>query len=161
MSPMEVLFVDDDEDVRDANTQALDLQGVSVRACASAHEALDILTDAFSGVLVTDVRMADMDGLTLFRHVRGLDPEIPVILITGHGDIEMAVGAMREGAYDFLSKPYAPERLLAAIRHGTAQRRLVLENRRLRAQASASACGERPAALIGPKTSACVFRGRR
>jgi two-component system C4-dicarboxylate transport response regulator DctD len=59
-----------------------------------------------------------------------------VILITGHGDIEMAVGAMREGAYDFLSKPYAPERLLAAIRHGTAQRRLVLENRRLRAQAS-------------------------
>lgn len=138
MSPMEVLFVDDDEDVRDANAQALDLQGVSVRACASAHEALDILTDAFSGVLVTDVRMADMDGLTLFRHVRRLDPEIPVILITGHGDIEMAVGAMREGAYDFLSKPYAPERLLAAIRHGTAQRRLVLENRRLRAQASDS-----------------------
>ena len=136
MSPMEVLFVDDDEDVRDANAQALDLQGVSVRACASAYEALDILTDAFSGVLVTDVRMADMDGLTLFRHVRRLDLEIPVILITGHGDIEMAVGAMREGAYDFLSKPYAPERLLAAIRHGTAQRRLVLENRRLRAQAS-------------------------
>ncbi|MGB3277246.1 MAG: sigma-54 dependent transcriptional regulator [Castellaniella sp.] len=135
MSPMEVLFVDDDEDVRDANAQALDLQGVSVRACASAREALGILTDTFSGVLVTDVRMADMDGLTLFRQVRRLDPEIPVILITGHGDIEMAVGAMREGAYDFLSKPYAPERLLAAIRHGTAQRRLTLENRRLRAQA--------------------------
>uniref|UniRef100_UPI00334012D0 sigma-54-dependent transcriptional regulator n=1 Tax=Castellaniella defragrans TaxID=75697 RepID=UPI00334012D0 len=132
---MEVLFVDDDADVRDANAQALDLQGVSVRACASAREALDILTEAFSGVLVTDVRMADMDGLTLFRWVQRLDPEIPVILITGHGDIEMAVGAMREGAYDFLSKPYAPERLLAAIRHGTAQRRLVLENRRLRAQA--------------------------
>ena len=136
MSPMEVLFVDDDADVRDANAQALDLQGVTVQACASAHEALDILTEDFSGVLVTDVRMADMDGLTLFRHVQRLDPEIPVILITGHGDIEMAVGAMREGAYDFLSKPYAPERLLAAIRHGTAQRRLALENRQLRAQAS-------------------------
>ncbi|WP_368648840.1 sigma-54-dependent transcriptional regulator [Castellaniella ginsengisoli] len=136
MSPMNVVFVDDDADVRHANAQALDLQGVSVQACAGAREALDILTDTFPGVLVTDVRMADMDGLALFRHVRRLDPEIPVILITGHGDIEMAVGAMREGAYDFLSKPYAPERLLAAIRHGTAQRRLVLENRRLQAQAS-------------------------
>src|SRR5690606_31226575 len=136
MNPMEVVFVDDDEDVRDANAQALDLQGVSVRACASAQEALDILADTFSGVLVTDVRMAEMDGLALFRQVQQLDPEIPVILITGHGDIEMAVGAMREGAYDFLSKPYAPERLLAATRHGTAQRRLTLENRRLRAQAS-------------------------
>ena len=136
MSPMEVVFVDDDPDVRDANVQALELQGVAVRACAGGHEALALLTDAFEGVLVTDVRMAEMDGLTLFRQVRRLDPEIPVILITGHGDIEMAVGAMREGAYDFLSKPYAPERLLAAIRHGTAQRRLVLENRRLRLQAT-------------------------
>lgn len=135
MSPVDVVFVDDDADVRDANAQALDLQGVAVHPCAGAHEALDYLTADFPGVLVTDVRMADMDGLTLFRHVRRLDPDIPVILITGHGDIEMAVGAMREGAYDFLSKPYAPERLLAAIRHGAAQRRLVLENRRLREQA--------------------------
>ena len=136
MTPMEVIFVDDDADVRDANAQALELQGVAVQACASAHDALSLLSDAFAGVLVSDVRMADMDGLALFRQVRQLDPEIPVILITGHGDIEMAVGAMREGAYDFLSKPYAPERLLAAIRHGTAQRRLVLENRRLRSQAT-------------------------
>ncbi|CAM5221202.1 Two-component system C4-dicarboxylate transport response regulator DctD OS=Castellaniella defragrans OX=75697 GN=HNR28_001904 PE=4 SV=1 [Castellaniella defragrans] len=135
MSPVDVMFVDDDADVRDANTQALDLQGVVVHPCAGAQEALASLTPEFPGVLVTDVRMADMDGLTLFRHVRRLDPDIPVILITGHGDIEMAVGAMREGAYDFLSKPYAPERLLAAIRHGVAQRRLVLENRKLRAQA--------------------------
>lgn len=136
MSLVDVVFVDDDADVRDANEQALDLQGVVVRACAGAGEALGHLTPDFPGVLVTDVRMAEMDGLTLFRHVRRLDPDIPVILITGHGDIEMAVGAMREGAYDFLSKPYAPERLLAAIRHGVAQRRLVLENRRLRAQAA-------------------------
>ncbi|WP_345797725.1 sigma-54 dependent transcriptional regulator [Castellaniella sp. MT123] len=136
MSSVDVVFVDDDEDVRDANTQALDLQGVVVHPCAGAREALDYLTPDFPGVLVTDVRMADMDGLTLFRHVRRLDADIPVILITGHGDIEMAVGAMREGAYDFLSKPYAPERLLAAIRHGAAQRHLVLENRRLRAQAA-------------------------
>jgi len=135
LNPVDVVFVDDDADVRDANTQALDLQGVAVHPCAAAEEALAYLTPEFPGVLVTDVRMADMDGLTLFRHVRRLDPDIPVILITGHGDIEMAVGAMREGAYDFLSKPYAPERLLATIRHGVAQRRLVLENRRLRAQA--------------------------
>lgn len=135
MSQVDVVFVDDDADVLDANAQALDLQGMVVHPCAKAQEALDYLTPDFPGVLVTDVRMADMSGLTLFRHVRRLDPDIPVILITGHGDIEMAVGAMREGAYDFLSKPYAPERLLAAIRHGVAQRRLVLENRKLRAQA--------------------------
>lgn len=135
MSLVDVVFVDDDADVRDANEQALDLQGVVVRAFDRAQAALDYLTPDFAGVLVTDVRMGDMDGLTLFRHVRRLDADIPVILITGHGDIEMAVGAMREGAYDFLSKPYPPERLLAAIRHGVAQRRLVLENRQLRARA--------------------------
>ena len=70
--------------------------------------ALPVLTRAFDGVVVTDIRMPDMDGLQLFQRLRDLDAEIPVILITGHGDIATAVQCMREGAYDFWPSPIPP-----------------------------------------------------
>ncbi len=92
----------------------------------------------FPGVVVSDVRMPRIDGLELFRRLRKVDPELPVILITGHGDIAMAVEAMREGAYDFLAKPYAGDRLLGSIRHALEKRRLVLENRELKRAAEAA-----------------------
>ena len=102
--------------------------GFQVEAHASARAALPVLTRAFDGVVVTDIRMPDMDGLQLFQRLRDLDAEIPVILITGHGDIATAVQCMREGAYDFLAKPYPAERLIATIGHAAEKRRLVLEN---------------------------------
>ncbi len=135
----DVAFIDDDDSLRAANVQALLLAGLSVAPYASATAALDELDAEFSGVVVTDVRMPRVDGLELFRRLRRIDPEIPVILITGHGDIAMAVDAMREGAYDFLAKPYASDRLLGSIRHALDQRRLVLENRALRRAATAAA----------------------
>ena len=101
-----------------------------------APAPLPVLTRAFDGVVVTDIRMPDMDGLQLFQRLRDLDAEIPVILITGHGDIATAVQCMREGAYDFLAKPYPAERLIATIGHAAEKRRLVLENRRLRKRPS-------------------------
>lgn len=132
-----VFFVDDDADLRQATIQSLALHGVQVTAHASANAALAALPSDFDGVLVTDVRMPGMDGLQLFQAVRARDPDLPVILITGHGDIPMAVQAMQQGAYDFLAKPYASARLLTAVRNACAQRRLALDNRRLKAQAVA------------------------
>ena len=74
--------------------------GIAVEAHASARAALATISRDFDGVVVTDIRMPDIDGLQLFQRLRAIDPEIPVILITGHGDIAMAVQCMRDGAYD-------------------------------------------------------------
>ncbi len=83
-------------------------------------------------MLVTDLKMEGMDGLALLRRSQEIDPELPVMVITGHGDVETAVEAMRLGAYDFIEKPFAPERFLDVVRRASEKRQLVLENRRLR-----------------------------
>lgn len=139
-----VVFIDDDKHLRLANVQTLELRGFSVDAFDSARAALSMLNREFDGVVVTDIRMPDMDGLQLFSHLRELDPEIPVILITGHADIAMAVQAMHDGAYDFLAKPYPPDRLIAAIEHAREKRHLILENRRLREAAFTLDTAETP-----------------
>ncbi|MNK14415.1 C4-dicarboxylate transport transcriptional regulatory protein DctD [compost metagenome] len=138
------VFIDDDDELRRATIQTLKLHGISVDAYASARAALPALSREFDGVVVTDIRMPDMDGLQLFRRLRDVDPDIPVILITGHGDIATAVQCMQDGAYDFLSKPYPADRLIAAIAHAAEKRHLVLENRRLREAAFAFEADEVP-----------------
>ncbi|RIJ05513.1 sigma-54-dependent Fis family transcriptional regulator [Achromobacter sp. K91] len=138
------VFIDDDDELLRANTQTLKLHGIAVDAHASARSALPTLTRDFDGVVVSDIRMPDMDGLQLFQRLRDIDPDIPVILITGHGDIATAVQCMRDGAYDFLAKPYAADRLITAIMHAAEKRHLVLENRRLREAAFAVQADEVP-----------------
>ncbi|MDR6288738.1 two-component system C4-dicarboxylate transport response regulator DctD [Inquilinus ginsengisoli] len=129
----QVVFVDDEAEIRHANVQSLELAGFEVAALDSARAALAAVDRDFAGVVVTDIRMPETDGLALFRQLRALDPDLPVILITGHGDIAMAVAAMRDGAYDFLAKPYPADRLVDSVRRALEKRRLVIENRRLRA----------------------------
>ena len=112
-----VVFIEDDPPVRLSLTQTLELAGLEVCACTSAKEALPHLVAGLQGIVITDVRLPGMDGLALLEHVMAIDTDIPMILITGHGDVSMAVHAMRKGAYDFIEKPFAPERFLdAAIR---------------------------------------------
>ncbi|MBB3233811.1 sigma-54-dependent transcriptional regulator [Phyllobacterium endophyticum] len=127
-----VAFIDDDDDLRNANRQTLELAGFSVMPFADSMSALQVLTPDFTGVVVTDVRMPHIDGLELFRRLRAMDADLPVILVTGHGDIDMAVEAMQDGAYDFIAKPYPAERLVQSIMRGAEKRRLVIENRELR-----------------------------
>src|SRR5689334_18192747 len=127
-----VIFIDDDDEVRRANAQSLELAGLEVQAFASAEDAQLAFSSQFPGVVVTDVRLPGIDGLRLLRQLMELDPDLPVILITGHGDIPMAVEAMQEGAYDFFEKPYSPERLIESVLRAAEKRRLVLENRALR-----------------------------
>lgn len=132
-----LLFVDDDAAMREANVQTLELAGIAVRAFASAQAALGAIRPDFDGAIVTDIRMPGMDGLQFFERIRAIDPEIPVILITGHGDVPMAVRALQDGAFDFLAKPFAAGHLAASASKALAARALVLDNRRLRAAEAA------------------------
>jgi two-component system C4-dicarboxylate transport response regulator DctD len=130
-----VLLVDDDEEIRHSTAQSLQLAGFSVRDFPSAEVALDYITPGFAGVVVSDIRMQGMDGMTFLGKVRDIDTELPVILVTGHGDVQLAVRAMREGAYDFIEKPFSGQHLGDVARRAYDRRGLILENRVLRAAA--------------------------
>jgi two-component system C4-dicarboxylate transport response regulator DctD len=128
-----VFFVDDDAALRQANCQSLALAGIEVREFADAETALGEIDREFTGIIVSDIRMPRMDGLQLFERVKAIDPEIPLILITGHADVDVAVKALRDGAFDFIPKPYAADHLIGSALKALQTRRLVVENRRLRA----------------------------
>lgn len=127
-----VILVDDESEVREAYRQMLELEGFEVVASPDAESALSFVSQQWPGVLVSDIRMPRMDGLELFEKIREIDPELPVILITAHGEISMAVNAMRNGAYDFIEKPADPEALIKTVGKALDKRQLVLENRLLR-----------------------------
>jgi DNA-binding NtrC family response regulator len=128
----DIILVDDEEHLRTACAQAFELAGLSVVAFESAEAALENIGNTHPGIVVTDVKMAGMGGLQLLATTQERDPQLPVILITGHGDIPTAVKAMQDGAYDFLEKPFASDRLVDISRRALELRRLVLENRALR-----------------------------
>jgi two-component system C4-dicarboxylate transport response regulator DctD len=159
-TPPPVLFVDDEAPLRHAAAQTLMLAEIDTIACATAAEALARIDRGFPGILVTDIRMPGMDGLALMAEALGIDPDLPVILITGHGDVDLAVQSMRDGAYDFLEKPYAPARLVEAVRRALEKRRLTLENRRLRAGGNAGADDPVAARLLGRSAAMTRLRAQ-
>ncbi|MGE8392337.1 MAG: sigma-54-dependent transcriptional regulator [Pseudomonas sp.] len=130
-----VMVVDDEASIRTAVEQWLSLSGFNVQLFSRAEDCLKQLPGHFPGVVLSDVRMPGMDGLQLLGKLQASDADLPVILLTGHGDVPMAVEAMRNGAYDFLEKPFSPEALLGSLRRALEKRQLVLENRRLHEQA--------------------------
>src|SRR5215470_905970 len=143
-----VVFVDDEASMREAVTQWLGLAGLETLVHDQAATALDRLTTDFPGILVTDLKMEGIDGLELLRRSHGIDPELPVIVITGHGDVPLA-------AYDFIEKPFAPERFLDVVRRASEKRQLVLENRRLRRAVGEQALSSR---ILGTSRAAESLR---
>ncbi|MNU29593.1 C4-dicarboxylate transport transcriptional regulatory protein DctD [compost metagenome] len=131
-----VALIEDDDDFRAALVERLELENLTVRAFRSAEAALADIDADFAGVVVTDLRMPGMDGRQLLARLQTLDAALPVILITGHGDIAEAVAAMNAGAYDFVAKPFAFERLRESLTRALEKRALVLDNRRLTALSS-------------------------
>ncbi|WP_136443528.1 sigma-54-dependent transcriptional regulator [Pacificoceanicola onchidii] len=127
-----VLVVDDDAEVREALGQTLDLADFDALTAGSFVEAKDHITDGFDGVILSDVRMPGRDGFHLLGYAQEQDADLPVILLTGEGDIPMAVRAMGEGAFGFLEKPCSAAELTAIITRAMAARALVLEDRALR-----------------------------
>ncbi|MGN6830984.1 sigma-54-dependent transcriptional regulator [Paucibacter sp. M5-1] len=142
-----VVFVEDDLPVRVSLTQTLELAGLAVTPCRSAEEALPHIAPGAQIIVITDVRLPGMDGRALLDHVLATDASIPVILITAHGDVAMAVQAMRSGAYDFFEKPFAPERLVDTARRALDLRLLRSATDELRAQLQRASGIE--AALLG------------
>ena len=132
--PLSVLIVEDDPHVLLGCQQALALEDIPSVGVGSAEEALQRIDADFAGIVISDIRLPGIDGLQLLSRLKQRDASLPVVLITGHGDIGMAVGAMRDGAYDFMEKPFSPERLVDVARRALEQRGLAREVSALRRQ---------------------------
>ena len=129
-----VFLVDDEKVVRLSLKRELQNKNYAVEDFESAQDALNSISPDWPGVLVSDVIMPKMNGLTLMEKVKEVDSEIPVILITGQGNISMAVQAIQNGAYDFLEKPFATETFIDAVKRAKEKRRLVMEVRDLQSK---------------------------
>ena len=130
--PIRVLLVEDDEAVQASIAQALSLAGLEVESFASAERARGRISFEAPVIVVCDVLLPGLSGADWLPEIRRIDAELPVVLVTGHGHIAMAVQAMRDGAYDFIEKPFKSERLVAVVRHAVQRRQMTLEIRALR-----------------------------
>ena len=127
-----ICVIDDHQDIRNALVEMLHLADYAAVAFASAEDALKTLDRSWRGIVICDIRMPKMDGFELLAALQKLDSDLPVILITGHGDVQMALSAIRSGAYDFIEKPFRREHLLEVVKRGLDKRQLVSENRQLK-----------------------------
>lgn len=130
-----VLIVDDERDMLNLLAKVLTKKGgCSVSTVTSAEEALEAVRIASPDAVLTDIKMPGMDGLTFLQHVQTIDPSLTTIVMTGYGTIEMAVQALKEGAYDFIEKPFDNERILLTVRRALERTRLLRENEQLQHQ---------------------------
>ena len=133
---MTIAIVDDEQDMRESISQWLTLSGYRTTTFTNAEDALRNLDSDFRGIIISDIRMPGMDGISFLRRLQSMDNQLPVIMITGHGDVAMAVEAMQIGAYDFLEKPFDPESMAELTKKAVRTRRLALDNRTLRRELS-------------------------
>src|SRR2546423_3978961 len=133
---LEVLVVDDEADIRDLVSGVLEDEGYAVRTAADSTQTLDAIEDRRPSMVVLDVWLqgSKLDGLQLLQEVKRRDPTIPVLVISGHGNLDTAVAAVREGAIDFIEKPFEAERLIYLVDRATETERLRRENETLRLQ---------------------------
>ncbi len=127
-----VFVIDDEEHIRSAIEQVFELQGFSIQSFSDGTELLSQLSNTWPGVIISDINMPKKDGHQLMEEIKAIDADIPTILLTGFGDISMAVKAMRNGAYDFIEKPFNNEHLVDTVKRALDKRALVLENRQLK-----------------------------
>ena len=133
MNPtLRIAIVDDEPDMRESISQWLVLSGFNTVTFATAEDALKEIGADWPGVVISDIRMPGMDGMAFLKRLISIDSALPVIMITGHGDVPMAVEAMRLGAMDFMEKPFKPDRMTELAKKATQARRMTLDNRALR-----------------------------
>ena len=131
---LEVLVVDDEEDIRDLVSGVLEDEGYAVRSAADSSSALEAIKDRRPSLLLLDVWLqgSRLDGLQLLQEIKRQDPSLPVLMISGHGNLDTAVAAVREGAVDFIEKPFEAGHLLHLVARATETERLRRENANLR-----------------------------
>lgn len=130
---LQLWFVDDEVEIREAVGQLFQLEGIACRSTANPFELLAQLSADFAGIILTDIHMPALNGLQLLEKVKAIDPELPVVVLTGYGAVALAVKALQAGAYDFLEKPFDNDHLLEVVQRALEKRRLTLENRALKA----------------------------
>ncbi len=133
---VDVIFIDDEADIRRVMSQTLKLADLQAQCFEHPAAALKAMRSDFQGVVLCDYHMPSMNGLAVMADIHQIDPSIPVIILTGHGDISTAVHAMQQGAYDFIEKPFHSEELVELLRRALERRQLTLENRFLKRQLS-------------------------
>lgn len=129
MTKSTVLLIDDDQDVLDSYSHLMSIAGITSKALLNPEQALTLITPDWNGVVVLDMYMPQMHGMDVLRVIKSIDDRIPVIVITGHGDIPMAVEAVKLGACDFIEKPINPPQLLGLIKQHIDQRRYFIEQK--------------------------------
>ena len=149
-----VLIVDDQESIRIALSRMLSKEGYEVFVAESGENALDILREKKINVMLSDLKMHKMDGLRLLKASKLIKPEVEVILITAHGTIEKAVGAMKDGAYDFITKPFKKIVITNMIRKAVEKQALVVENKYLHEQLAHSE-HDKHADIVGQSDAMC------
>ncbi|MFC4654442.1 sigma-54-dependent transcriptional regulator [Rheinheimera marina] len=130
----QVIFIDDEQDIGLAVSQLFRLESIDCQHSTNPGAVLKQLSPSWPGILITDIHMPAINGLELMEKIHQIDAEIPVVVLTGYGAVSLAVKAMRQGAYDFLEKPFDNDHLLEVAQRAMEKRRLVLENRELKAQ---------------------------
>ena len=150
----DILVVDDEADIRELVSGLLEDEGHAVRVAANSDEALAAIRARKPSLALLDIWMqgGGLDGLELLDLIKELDPDLPVVMISGHGNIETAVSALQRGAYDFIEKPFKSDRLVVVVQRALEASALRRENRRLRAQVAA------PTGLIGKSAAAQTLR---
>ena len=129
----EILIVDDESDIRSLLSLTLEDEGFSTVQAANAEQARDIVSKSLPSCAILDIWMrdSDMDGLELLTWCKAIYPDMPILMISGHGTISTAVEAIRDGAYDFIEKPFKAERLILTVRRALQAKRLEIENQAL------------------------------
>lgn len=153
-----LILLDDDADLRAAVAQGLELMDYRVSDFAHASAALSHVSRDGYAVLISDIMMPGTDGFAVLEAVQAIDNALPVVLITGHGDVPLAVKAIQAGAYDFIEKPFAVQRLASVVERALEKRRLVLENRALREELSEA--NDLSARLVGRAPSVTTLRAQ-
>jgi DNA-binding NtrC family response regulator len=129
-----ILIVDDEPDMTENCRRILDAAGYRCLTTSDALEALRLLASEHPDLLLTDLRMPEMDGMEMLRRAREIDPQMPVVLLTAHASLESAVAAVKAGAFDYLAKPFSIDQLNLAVERALTRRRLEQENLHLREQ---------------------------
>ena len=151
-----IVLVEDDEDVRHGTAQALELAGLQVHCHGSVEAARRSVSPNAPIVLLCDVNLPGMHATEWLPEVRAVDADLPMILVTGHGDIAMAVKALQQGAYDFIEKPASSDRIVAVVQRAVEKRRLVLALRAADGRAAAQRGIE--AVMIGASAAMQALR---
>jgi len=122
-----VVVIDDEESMREACRQTLEAEGWSAAVAENGSKGLEILRKMAASVVLLDLKMPGMSGIEVLQEIPNIDPSISVIIMTGYGTIDIAVDAMKSGAFDFLTKPFDPDRIVEAVRRGLARNRYLKE----------------------------------